>query len=217
MTNIQQFYERPDRDDDEPDAMTAMLGPKPPRKKMEGADFAERIARRAGHLLLINDEAHHTHDEGSEWNAVIGKLHEKTPMVAQLDFSATPRFRKTGSIFPWTISRLSAEAGDCGGVVKRPVKGVAKIPEPSRSTQACVSGYLTAGGREMEGVSRAAKALRRKPVLFVMMNSTEEADDVATGWRRLIRGSSGVARRKRSIPRSRARSVTRNWKRPERR
>ncbi len=27
LTNIQQFYERPEREDDEPDAMTAMLGP----------------------------------------------------------------------------------------------------------------------------------------------------------------------------------------------
>jgi len=30
LTNIQQFYERPDEDDDEPDAMTGVLGPKPP-------------------------------------------------------------------------------------------------------------------------------------------------------------------------------------------
>src|SRR5580704_2551027 len=105
LSNIQQFYERPDRtQDDEPDAMTAVLGPKPPAQKQEQTDFAERIAKRAGQLLVINDEAHHTHDEGSEWNAVIGRLHEKTPLVAQLDFSATPRFNKTGTIFPWTVS-----------------------------------------------------------------------------------------------------------------
>ena len=55
--------------------MTAILGPKPPAQK-SNRDFAERIARRAGRLLVINDEAHHTHDEGSEWNDVIGKLHE---------------------------------------------------------------------------------------------------------------------------------------------
>jgi type III restriction enzyme len=180
LTNIQQFYERPDRTDDEPDVMTAMLGPKPPTQKMEQVDFAERIARRAGRLLVINDEAHHTHDEGSEWNAVIGKLHAKTPMVAQFDFSATPRFSKTGIIFPWTISDYPLKQAIVEGVVKRPVKGIAKIPEP-KSDWASVRyrGYLTAAVERWKEYRDQLKALRRKPVLFVMMNSTEEADDVA--------------------------------------
>ena len=104
LTNIQQFYERPDRSkDEEPEAMTDILGPKPPTKKQDITDFRERIALRSGQLLVVNDEAHHTHDEDSEWNTVIGKLAEKTPLAAQLDFSATPRFQK-GAIFPWTIS-----------------------------------------------------------------------------------------------------------------
>jgi type III restriction enzyme len=180
LTNIQQFYERPDRTDDEPDVMTAMLGPKPPTQKMEQVDFADRIARRAGRLLVINDEAHHTHDEGSEWNAVIGKLHAKTPMVAQFDFSATPRFSKTGIIFPWTISDYPLKQAIVEGVVKRPVKGIAKIPEP-KSDWASVRyrGYLTAAVERWKEYRDQLKPLRRKPVLFVMMNSTEEADDVA--------------------------------------
>jgi len=75
LTNIQQFYDRPDRaQGEEPDVMTAILGPKPPTQKLEQADFAERIARRAGRLVVINDEAHHTHDEGSEWTTIIRKL-----------------------------------------------------------------------------------------------------------------------------------------------
>jgi type III restriction enzyme len=181
LTNIQQFYERPDRtQDDEPDVMTAILGPRPPTQKIEQVDFAERIARRAGQLLVINDEAHHTHDEGSEWNAVIGKLHEKTPMVAQLDFSATPRFSKTGTIFPWTVSDYPLKQAIIEGVVKRPVKGVAKIPEP-KSDWASVRyrGYLTAAVERWKEYREQLKPLRRKPVLFIMMNSTDEADDVA--------------------------------------
>src|SRR6185437_9884303 len=102
LTNIQQFYERAERNGDaEPDQMTAILGPKPPTKKLELTDFGERIGLRAGNLVVINDEAHHTHDEESEWNKAIRKLHTKTSLTAQLDFSATPRFTK-GSIFPWT-------------------------------------------------------------------------------------------------------------------
>src|SRR5229473_1150354 len=185
LTNIQQFYDRPDRaQEDEPDVMTAILGPKPPAQKIEQVDFAERIARRTGQLLVINDEAHHTHDEGSEWNTVIGRLHEKTPMVAQFDFSATPRFSKTGTIFPWTISDYPLKQAIVEGVVKRPVKGVAKIPEP-KSDYASVRyrGYLTAAVERWKEYRDQLKPLRRKPVLFVMMNDTDEADDVA-GWLR---------------------------------
>src|SRR5436309_9568671 len=79
LTNIQQFYERPDRSEgEEPQIMTQMLGLAPPTRKLELTNFGERIALRAGKLLVINDEAHHTHDEESEWNKVIRGLHPKS-------------------------------------------------------------------------------------------------------------------------------------------
>jgi type III restriction enzyme len=180
LTNIHQFYERPDRSgEDEPDAMTAVLGPKPPTKKIETTDFSERIARRAGRLLVINDEAHHTHDEGLLWNEIVRDLHTRTPIAAQLDFSATPRFQK-GSIFPWTISDYPLKQAILNGIVKRPVKGIAKIEE-ARSEYASVKykGYLTAAVERWKEYRDQLNPLRRKPVLFIMMNSTDDADDVA--------------------------------------
>src|SRR5438552_3679531 len=117
LTNIQQFYERADRSiDEEPEAITAMLGPTPPPQKLELTDFGDRIALRAGHLLVINDEAHHTHDESNEWNNIIRSLHQKTSLVAQLDFSATPRFQK-GTIFPWTVSDYPLKQAILDGIV----------------------------------------------------------------------------------------------------
>jgi len=114
LTNIDQFCDRPDHSaEDEPDEMTAVLGPPPPAHRLELTDFAERIALRAGKLLVINDEGHHTHEEDNEWNKVIRRLHaERMPLVAQLDFSATPRYTK-GQVFPWTIptSEPPANAG----------------------------------------------------------------------------------------------------------
>jgi type III restriction enzyme len=181
LTNIHQFYERPDHsEDDEPDVMTDMLGPKPPAQKQDQTDFADRIASRSGHLLVINDEAHHTHDEGSQWNAVIQKLHEKTPLTAQLDFSATPRFSKSGIIFPWTISDYPLKQAIVEGVVKRPMKGIARV-EPGKSDYASVKyrGYLTAAVERWKEYRDQLAPLRRKPVLFIMMNDTKDADDVA--------------------------------------
>ena len=179
LSNIQQFYERPDRsNDDEPDIMTEMLGSKPPTKKLELTDFGERIAMRAGHLVVINDEAHHTHDEDSEWNRIIRNLHGKTPLTAQLDFTATPRFQK-GGIFPWTIVDYPLKQAIVDGIVKRPVKGIAHIQE-AKSDIASVryKAYLIAGVERWKEYRDQLKPLKKKPVLFVMMNSTDDADDV---------------------------------------
>jgi type III restriction enzyme len=184
LTNIQQFYERADRNaDEEPEQMTAVLGSKPPTQKLELTDFGDRIALRAGHLVVLNDEAHHTHDEDSEWNKTIRTLHEKTPIAAQLDFSATPRFQK-GAIFPWTISDYPLKQAILDNIVKRPMKGIAKIAE-AKSEYASVRyrGYLTAAVERWREYREQLTALKRKPVLFVMMNDTDEADDVAA-WLR---------------------------------
>src|SRR4029077_8470127 len=174
LTNIQQFYERPERNgDEEPDAMTAVLGPRPPTKKIEVTDFGERIAKRAGHLLVVNDEAHHTHDEDSEWNKVIRGLHQETPLTAQLDFSATPRFQK-GAIFPWTVSDYPLKQAILDNIVKRPMKGIAKIEEAkSQIASVRYRGYLAAAVERWREYREQLGALKRKPVLFIMMNSTE--------------------------------------------
>jgi type III restriction enzyme len=180
LANIQQFYERPDRaNEDEPEEMTAILGSKPPAKKLELTDFGDRIALRSGKLVTINDEAHHTHDEESEWNNVIRRLHEKTPIVSQLDFSATPRFQK-GAIFPWTISDYPLKQAIVDGIVKRPVKGLARIEE-AKSEHASVRyrAYLAAGVERWREYREQLKPLKKKPILFLMLNSTDEADDVA--------------------------------------
>ncbi len=184
LTNVQQFYERVDRSaEEEPEAMTAVLGPKPPKDKLEITDFGDRIAARSGRLLVVNDEAHHTHDEENEWNKTIRRLHERTPLCAQLDFSATPRFQK-GAIFPWTISDYPLKQAIIDNIVKRPMKGIAHIDE-AKSEYASVRyrGYLTAAVERWREYRKTLVPFKRKPILFVMMNDIEEAEDVA-GWLR---------------------------------
>jgi type III restriction enzyme len=180
LTNIQQFYDRPDKNGDaEPDAMTAILGQKPPTKKLDLTDFDDRIALRAGHLMVLNDEAHHTHDENNEWNQKIRELHKRTPLTGQLDFSATPRFTK-GAIFPWTISDYPLKQAILDGIVKRPMKGIAHIAE-AKSDYASVryQGYLAAAVERWREYRTQLAILKQKPVLFIMLSDTDEADDVA--------------------------------------
>lgn len=179
LTNIQQFYERNSRNnDEEPDEMTAMLGDIPPTQKTEISDFDERIAKRDGLVMIINDEAHHTHEEDSEWNKFIRKLHEKRPLSAQLDFSATPRYSK-GSLFAWTVFDYPLKQAILDRIVKRPVKGIAQLEE-AKSDIASVrySGFLAAGVERWKEYNEQLTPLKKKPILFVMMSNTEEADDI---------------------------------------
>lgn len=179
LTNIQQFYERNTKaDDDEPDVMTAMLGSKPPASKMEITDFDDRIAKREGLLMVLNDEAHHTHDEESEWSKLIRKLHTQKNLAAQLDFSATPRYSK-GSLFAWTVFDYPLKQAILDQIVKRPIKGISHIEE-AKSDIASVRyrGFLTAGVERWKEYNEQLSRLGKKPILFVMMSSTDEADDI---------------------------------------
>lgn len=185
LTNIQQFYERKSRGaQDEPDAMSSVLGGRPPVKKLELSDFRDRIGLRDGHLMVLNDEAHHTHAEDGEWNNVVRDLHSCTSLNIQLDFSATPRFQK-GSLFPWIISDYPLKQAILDGIVKRPMRGFARVEE-ARSEHASVryEGYLVAGVERWKEYVEQLRPANKKPILFVMLSNTDEADDVADWIRR---------------------------------
>ncbi len=181
LSNIQQMYEAPEADDDEPDVMTAMLGPKPPATTPAVEDFLPRIAERGGPVMVLNDEAHHTHDEESEWNQAIRCLHAAATggLAAQLDFTATPRHTK-GQLFSWTVYDYPLKQAIIDNIVKRTLKGVAKgiAEQPSQMASTRYQAYLAAGVERWKEYRDQLAPLGRKPVLFVMMNDTAEADDV---------------------------------------
>lgn len=185
VTNIQQLYERDETNNDEPDIMTMMLGPKPPAQTNGIEPFESRILKRGGPVFVVNDEAHHTHDEENEWNNTIRRLHNALTEqngrgVAQLDMTATPRYSK-GSLFTWTVFDYPLKQAIIDNVVKRPLKGVARgLREvPSDIASVKYQTYLTAGVNRWREYRDKLQPLKRKPVLFIMMNSTREADDVA--------------------------------------
>ena len=158
-----------------------MLGPKPPAEKLTVEDFDKRIIARGGALAVLNDEAHHTHDEESEWNKIIRQLNKDVPkgVAAQFDFTATPRHSK-GQLFSWTVFDYPLKQAILDNVVKRPLKGIAKGIAEQRSDIASTryQAYLAAGVERWKEYRDQLKTFGKKPVLFVMMNDTEDADDV---------------------------------------
>jgi len=182
LTNIQQFYERPGTADlDESEIMTEVLGPAPPAEIDVVEDFDDRIAARGEPALVINDEGHHVHDEESEWSRVIRRLSDENPagVLGQLDFSATPRYQK-GGLFTWTVFDYPLKQAIIDAVVKQPMKGVTAGLDEARSDVASVKyqGYLTAGVERWREYREQLKPLGKKPVLFIMLNKTAEADDI---------------------------------------
>lgn len=187
LTNVQQFYDRQSGSQDEPEELTAVLGPKPPVQASGVEDFGKRIIDRGGPAVVLNDEAHHTHDEESEWSKIIRGLHAATPggLAAQLDFTATPRHSK-GQLFSWTVYDYPLKQAIIDNVVKRPLKGIAQGITEQRSDIASTryQAYLAAGVERWKEYREQLQPLGKKPVLFVMMNDTAEADDVGDWLRR---------------------------------
>ncbi len=179
LTNIQQLYDRPENGNDgESEPLAAVLGPKAPATLSESASFIERIQKREGKLLVINDEAHHTHDEDSAWNTVIQSLHEARPIAAQLDYSATPRFTK-GQLFPWVISDYPLKQAIIDGIVKRPYKGVTDLDVvASEIASVKYRGFLAAGINRWREYREQLAPLGKRPLLFIMLTTNAEADDV---------------------------------------
>ena len=182
LTNIQQLYERESRArNEEPQVMTDILGKKPPADLNEEVNFLQRIVERGdSSVLVINDEAHHTHDPDLKWNEAIRGLHERHPagISAQLDFSATPRY-SNGALFAWTISDYTLKQAIVDRIVKRPVKGITDIGEISSSVPSVrYEPFIVAGIERWREYREALAPLGKKPLLFVMMNNTQEADAI---------------------------------------
>jgi type III restriction enzyme len=183
LTNIQQLYERSSRaGKDEPGALTDVLGAAPRvDASTSGGAFQERLRERGGPLLVLNDEAHHTHDEKLGWNEVIRDLNETVGqgLCAQLDFTATPRHSK-GNLFAWTVFDYPLKQAILDGLVKIPIKGVTQGITEQNSDVASTryAAYLTAGVERWREYRTQLEPLGKKPLLFVMLNETAEAEDV---------------------------------------
>ena len=187
LTNIQQFYERSEKTNDEPSPMTGVLGNKPPAEFFTPSQFDEIIIKRKERCLVINDEAHHTHDDELRWNEFIRALNDRLPrpLVGQLDFTATPRYQK-GELFTWTVYDYPLKQAIIDNIVKRPIKGIATGFKELKSNKASrkYEPYLIASVERWKEYKEQLATFGKKPVLFIMMNSTKEADDVGN-WLRV--------------------------------
>ncbi len=149
-----------------------------------GAALRERIT---GHqrVMVMNDEAHHVWDPDSAWNEAIKFLHDTIRkrtgggLLAQLDFSATPKDNKANYFKHIICDTPLGEAVDAG-IVKTPIIGRAgRLVEQATDNAAHrYEMHLKLGyERWLRSRDEWLKS-GKKPLLFVMCENTAAADEI---------------------------------------
>ena len=188
LTNIQQLYESRDRGWTPENAVEAILGKKPSQDLASSGQrsMLERV-KSLKDLVVLNDEAHHVHDDDLAWTQSLLAIHEALPcgLGAWLDFSATPK-DQNGMYFPWTVVDYPLAQAVEDRIVKAPiiVTGEADRNQPiedpegvTRDNVAEKYGYwLQAAVRRWKQHRKVYKRLGIRPVLFIMAEKNVYAD-----------------------------------------
>ena len=200
LTNVQRLYEPSTtrgKNKAAPNPVEAMLGPRVNRDLDASAADAlfQRIADRS-RVMVLNDEAHHVHDEKLKWNQTIERIHDelrtRTPddpgagVVSQLDYSATPKYEK-GGVFRHVVVDYPLAQAVADGIVKTPVIGEvsgAKVELGDTSFQRNRQWLDVAVGRWRKFNEKLSPSGKR-PVLFVMCENTLAADEAGDYLRQL--------------------------------
>lgn len=186
LTNVHVLYERAIPEITNP--VEVLLGPKPPaRLSGGGATLIDRLAER-GRIMVVNDEAHHVHDEvrsdtGEPLVVLrsLAALHDKSDGIGlQLDLSATPRHQDS-SIFAEVVVDYPLSAAIDDGIVKRPIIGElhGDVEIASDDASEKYRARLGVGVQKWREVRDALAPAGKKPLLFVMAESTNAADQIA--------------------------------------
>ena len=185
LANIQQLYESRDEEWTAVNAVEALLGRKPAQNLASSGQrsMLERI-KSLRDLVVLNDEAHHVHDEELAWGKSLLAIHDALPhgLGAWLDFSATPK-DQNGMYFPWTVVDYPLAQAVEDRIVKAPIIVTNRsqpAEDPDGVTKENVAekyGYwLEAAVRRWKQHRKVYKKLKIRPVLFVMAEKNAYAD-----------------------------------------
>jgi type III restriction enzyme len=185
LTNIHRLYEK--RRQKTADDGYAWMGPPVSKSKAldTGAALRDRVTSHR-RVMVLNDEAHHVWDSGSAWNEAIRSLHETLlarsggKLVAQLDFSATPKDNK-GLLFKHIVCDTPLGEAVDAGIVKTPLIGQAsrKLVEQADDNAAYRWEQHLLLGYDRWRASRSEwSASGKKPLLFIMCDDTDAADQI---------------------------------------
>ena len=209
LVNIQQIYESKEDDWTPAHALDAILG-RPPRQDLAAYQLSmlERI-KSLPNLMVLNDEAHHVHDDDLAWNQTLLTLHDNLKrkpalraaegtghgLTLWLDFSATPK-TQVGTYYPWIIVDYPLAQAIEDQIVKAPlIVNQVNKKDPDRVTQDNIveayHDWLVVALERWKEHARIYKGVRQKPVLFIMTEKTVYADRIGEHIRKQARLKKG--------------------------
>ena len=190
LTNIHRVFEGNIKEaslDDE-DVSSYFLGRKPVTKTNDSTVDLGMIVRDIDELIVINDEAHHIHDENMVWYKSIldidNKLKQKgSGLALQLDLTATPK-KNDGSIFVQVISDYPLVEAIHQRIVKNPVIPDGASQGKLKENQSILFSekyrdYINLGVEEWRKTYKTLEPMGKKSILFIMTDDTKNCDDVA--------------------------------------
>ena len=190
LTNIHRVYDSnaPEPSSDDEDSMEYFLGKKPVGATNDSKLDLGDIVRDVDELLVMNDEAHHIHDEKLAWFKSIQDIHNRLlqkdrKLSMQIDVTATPR-HNNGGIFVQTVVDYPLVEAIYQNIVKHPVlpdsASRAKLTEKKSSKYSeKYEDYIRLGYLEWKKVYDEHQKLKKKAIMFVMTDDTKNCDEVA--------------------------------------
>jgi len=189
LTNIHRVFDsrtkNPSFDDE--DTTDYFLGDKPVGATNESKVDLSEIVRDVDELVILNDEAHHIHDERLAWFKSLQDIHNKllqkgSQLSLQVDTTATPK-QTNGAIFAQTISDYPLVEAIYQDVVKKPIvpdsASRSKLNEfKSAKFTEKYRDFIHLGYQEWKKVYDEQIKAGKKAVLFIMTDDTKNCDEV---------------------------------------
>ena len=188
LTNIHQLYEFREQEWTPSNAVEALLGKPASGIASSGQpSMLERI-KLLNDLVIINDEAHHVHDEDLAWSKSLLSINQALSdgVSLWLDFSATPK-DQNGIFFPWTVCDYPLAQAVEDRIVKAPIIVDLDSPEkpthePTKVTKDDVvekyGHWLRSATERWKEHYQSYNVLGVRPVLFILAKKNAYADAI---------------------------------------
>ncbi len=190
LTNIHRVYsgDQPPPSPDDDNSMDYFLGTRPTGATTDSKVDLGVIVRDINELMVLNDEAHHIHDNKLAWFKSIEDIHNRLlqkggALGLQVDVTATPK-HNNGAIFVQTVADYPLVEAIWQNVVKHPVLPDQESRDKLTERQSAkytekYADYLDLGVIEWRKASAEHEKVGKKAILFVMTDHTRNCDEVA--------------------------------------
>jgi type III restriction enzyme len=187
LTNIHRLYDTSKRRGKKAETYD-WAGPSVSKAKAleTGAELRERVTSHK-RVMVLNDEAHHVWDPDSAWNEALDAIHtglrkrfgSEYGLVAQLDFSATPKDNK-GQYFQHIVCDFPLGEAVDSGIVKTPILGRASNlqEQPGDNAAIVYQRHLLLGYQRWLASKEEWEKSGKKVLMFIMTEDTKSADEI---------------------------------------